>query len=174
MRTTLFAVCLLWSCGAFAEQTCDTSVHPLSAPSERFADNGDGTVTDTESRLMWMRCSLGQNWSGGTCTGAPRQYSWEDASAAAEMLNQSGSQFFNDWRVPKLPELASIAERECQNPRINLTIFPNTPPARFWTTTLRPGGEFDAYAYALDFGSQGVQHESKALSFNVRLVRTGQ
>jgi hypothetical protein len=52
-------------------QSCDTANYPMSAPTERFADNRDGTVTDNGSGLMWMRCALGQSWTGKTCTGAP-------------------------------------------------------------------------------------------------------
>ncbi len=35
----------------------------------RYRDNGDGTVTDVETGLQWMRCSLGQKWKGSTCVG---------------------------------------------------------------------------------------------------------
>ncbi|NCC23468.1 MAG: DUF1566 domain-containing protein, partial [Alphaproteobacteria bacterium] len=64
---------------AFAEQTCDTGRYPLSSPTERFSDNGDGTVTDVVSQLMWMRCSVGQTWSGETCLGETAAYDWQAA-----------------------------------------------------------------------------------------------
>ena len=157
---------------AFAEQTCDTGRYPLSSPTERFSDNGDGTVTDVVSQLMWMRCSVGQTWSGETCLGETAAYDWQAAQEAATALNASGSHFFNDWRVPKLRELAMIAERQCENPRINLAVFPNTPPSLFWTESLRPGEGEEGYAYALSFGPEGVQHIEKTERHEVRLVRT--
>jgi hypothetical protein len=157
---------------AFAEQTCDTSRYPLSSPTERFSDNGDGTVTDDVAQLMWMRCSAGQTWSDGTCVGEAVVYDWQGAQDVAAETNANGTGFFNDWRVPKLRELAMIAERQCENPRINLAVFPNTPPSFFWTDSLRPGEGFEGLAYALSFGPEGVQHVAKADRHAVRLVRT--
>ncbi len=37
---------LLASTPVLAEQTCDTHTYPMSTPTERFTDNGDGTLTD--------------------------------------------------------------------------------------------------------------------------------
>jgi hypothetical protein len=157
---------------AVAEQSCDTSRYPLSSPTERFSDNGDGTVTDDAAQLMWMRCSAGQTWSDDTCVGEAAAYDWDEAQELAAATNANGAGFFNDWRVPKLRELAMIAERQCENPRINLAIFPHTPPGLFWTESLRPGDGFEAFAYALSFGPEGVQHTAKSERHAVRLVRT--
>ncbi|WP_175534518.1 Lcl C-terminal domain-containing protein [Thiocapsa roseopersicina] len=129
-------------------------------------------MTDVVAQLMWMRCSVGQTWSGGTCLGEAAAYGWEAAQEVASALNANGSRFFNDWRIPKLRELAMIAERQCENPRINLTVFPNTPPSLFWTDSLRPGEGFEGFAYALSFGPEGVEHSAKTERHEVRLVRT--
>jgi hypothetical protein len=105
----LLGSALGWS-PAWAEQICDTSVYPLSSPVKRFMDNGDGTLTDIEPDLTWMRCSLGQVWNGKTCTGTPATYTWKSAQEAANKLNHVGG-FANhvDWRVPQIRELATIA-----------------------------------------------------------------
>jgi len=157
-----------------AEQVCDTTRFPLSSPTALFQDNGDGTVTDTASGLMWMRCPLGQVWSDGTCRGDAAQYDWPAAQAAAEEVNATGRHFFNDWRVPSLRELAMITERQCENPRINLTIFPDTQATFVWTSTTRPGEGNEDVAYALSFGPEGVKHRPKAERYPVRLTRTAQ
>jgi len=165
---TLFA-----TCAAGADQTCDTQTYPLSAPSERFADNGDGTVTDKQSGLMWMRCSLGQSWNGSTCTGVAGQYSWQGAQDEAKALDQQGGYAkHDDWRMPHIPELAMIVERQCANPRINLAIFP-TPATYFWTATARRGKGMDAEAYVLSFGPEGAGHQLKEMRHYARLVRAG-
>jgi hypothetical protein len=151
-------------------QSCDTSAYPLSSPTSRFEDHGDGTVTDRQSKLMWMRCSIGQVWSAGTCTGKPRAVSRAAADAEAIAVNKSGRFFFSDWRVPELPELAGITERQCKNPRVNLAIFPTTPPEFYWSATSRKADP--AGAFALSFGPEGVTYSPKEQSFDVRLVRT--
>lgn len=157
---------------ASTTQTCDTSLYPLSTPTARFTDNGDGTVTDTQSRLMWLRCALGQRWSGKSCLGQPALLSWQEALGRTGSLNSSGQYFFSDWRLPQLPELASIAERQCQNPRINLTLFPGTPPAAYWSATARPSRDVEPTVYVLSFGPEGVQYDSKQEKHLVRLVRS--
>lgn len=157
----------------WAGQVCDTTSFPASAPADRFQDNGDGTVTDQTTQLMWMRCSVGQTWSQGTCAGAPDPRDWSSASALAEEVNRAGTFFYTDWRLPRLPELASIVERDCRDPRINLTVFPATPSEAYWTTTPRPNDAGSGLVYALDFGGQGVMPEPKEQQHLVRLVRTG-
>ena len=179
MKSRLFL--FLLSLGIFpfcstarAEQTCEKSF-PMSAPVKRFIDNGDGTLTDVEPDLTWMRCSLGQTWTGTTCTGTPVTYSWQAAQDAADKLNREGGYAnHHDWRVPKIAELASIVERQCFNPRINLALFPATPAAYFWTATMRPGSaKDDPYAYTISFGKEGPRHAAKEEKLNVRLVSGG-
>jgi hypothetical protein len=155
------------------EQVCDASRYPLSAPTDRFADNGDGTVTDKQSNLMWMRCSAGQQWSEGDCVGDAGLYSLESANQLADEINRSGIHFFNDWRLPTLPELAGIAERQCSDPRINLEVFPETPSSVYWTSSERPGKQDAGLAYGLSFGAEGVIRIPKSEPHLLRLVRTG-
>jgi len=160
------------ACHAFAEQTCDTSVYALSSPSTRFEDHGDGTVTDKQSNLMWMRCSVGQTWTAGRCAGAASALTWSQAMEAAGALNASGQFFFKDWRLPKLPELASITERQCKQPRINLQIFPDTPAAAYWSATSRQSETVEPLAFTLSFGPEGVSYTAKTEQHDVRFVRT--
>ena len=156
-----------------AHQVCDVSGGDRSLPPTRFQDNADGTVTDKDSTLMWMRCSAGQTWSSETCVGEPLLLNWAAAQAAAASENRSGRMFFNDWRVPTLRELATIIERRCSNPRLDLSTFPGTPARSYWTASSRPGGgNGDKAAYALDFGAAGVQPASKEDPNLLRLVRS--
>jgi hypothetical protein len=60
-----------------------------------FVDNGDRTVTDLATGLMWMKTDSG------------RGMSWEDALEYAENLESAG---FNDWRLPNAKELQSIVD----------------------------------------------------------------
>jgi Protein of unknown function (DUF1566) len=154
-----------------AQQACHDSRSSLSA--ERFKDNGDGTVTDVDSKLMWMRCAGGQQWLGQRCVGAAVVYDWAAAGRQAESLNREGSAFFNDWRVPTLRELATITDRGCRNPRTNLLVFPGTPSAAFWSSTARPGEAAGDRVLSLSFGDEGVMLARKDERFHVRLVRTG-
>jgi Protein of unknown function (DUF1566) len=183
LAAAAIAASAAWAGGALAQQVCnDGSGAPdgRSSPSSRFIDNADGTVTDKESKLMWLHCSAGQTWmsESGRCAGEGVRLSWAEAQALASDVNRRGSFFFNDWRVPQLRELATIAERGCANPRVNLAVFPGTEASRYWTVTSRPGGAGtrgdEAHAYALSFGAEGVAYRSKDETHRVRLVRSTQ
>jgi hypothetical protein len=89
---------------AVANQQCDTQSYPMSTPTERFTDNGDGTLTDTQSGMMWMRCALGQRWTGSRCSGKPQALTWKSAQDAASALNAAGGYANHaDWRMPHIP-----------------------------------------------------------------------
>lgn len=167
----ILAFLLMGGTPVWAEQVCNTKDFPLSLHVEQYKDNGDGTLTDKRSNLTWMRCSLGQVWSGATCTGTPSTHTWQAAQNEATKINQQGGYAGrSDWRVPHIPELALIVERQCKNPRTNITLFPKTPASYFWTATFPadPGN-----AYVLSFGAEGAKYKSRGESLNVRLVSGG-
>jgi hypothetical protein len=170
LRLLVLAALAPWQ-SAGAQQACNDSRSSLA--SARFKDNGDGTVSDVESKLMWMRCASGQQWLGQRCRGAAMAYDWNAAAKQADALNREGSAFFNDWRLPTLRELATITDRGCRNPRTNLTAFPDTPAATFWSSTARPGEAAGERVLGLSFGDEGVTLARKDERFHLRLVRTG-
>jgi len=172
MRTRICVLLLAFgSTPAFADQSCDTSQYPLSAPTARFTDNGDGTVTDTRTHVMWMRCSMGQTWTGSTCEGTPLAMPWQAAQDAAVTMNkQGGFARHDDWRMPRISEMANIVEVQCANPRTNITVFPQTPAAFYWTASNRRNKD---QAFMLSFGPQGTGDDVKTQPHYVRLMREG-
>jgi hypothetical protein len=60
-----------------------------------FVDNGDGTVTDSATGLMWQQADSGCGMQ------------WEEALAYAESLSLAGH---DDWRLPNAKELQSIVD----------------------------------------------------------------
>ncbi len=69
-----------------------------------FADNGDGTVTDQATGLMWMQNDSGHEGAGSSGDGT---MNWEDALDWAENLTYAG---YSDWRMPNAKELQSIID----------------------------------------------------------------
>ena len=158
---------LVAACAATAAGTCRPEL-AASTPAGRFQVKGD-VVTDTQTKLMWMRCAVGQRWAGASCTGDPDAMTWTDARSAVDDVNLDSYGGYDDWRLPKLPELASIVERQCFNPRVNEAVFPGAPSVVFWSSMEKPGTR--TVAYALDFGGGAVSTLSKDLRGAVRLVR---
>ena len=162
-------ICLLLSMTMPAwAQECDTSMHPLSSPTDRYTDNGDGTVLDKKTGSIWMRCSLGQKWDGKTCTGEPTMYTWAQIETLADEFNLDGFAGHDDWRIPNLPELATIAEQMCKQPRINEEIFPHTAHMAYWTIMSKPGTNA---IYVMHFGEGGVDAFEKNYRGPIRMLR---
>jgi hypothetical protein len=61
----------------------------------RFTDNGNVTISDNATGLMWMQDDSGKGMN------------WQDALTLAENKSFAG---FNDWRLPDTKELQSIVD----------------------------------------------------------------
>jgi hypothetical protein len=131
-----------------------------------YIDNGDGTVTDVETGLMWMRCSLGQTWDGTTCRGEPGQHR---LSRAKRLRPKFAGH--NDWRVPNIDELESLIDPNRTNPAIDILAFPNTP-VFFWSSS--PDTDDKSRSLFILFSDGRIYtHGSSTDTHHVRLVRGG-
>ena len=161
-----------------------------------------GMWRDPKTNLVWMRCSLGQEWDGKTCTGEAKEYTWQEAMDAAKTLNNNGGfGGYKDWVVPHIEDLSSIrycstgfrfkdtvkmptkaggtktADHWCidnyQRPTINHTIFSNTKEGRYWSSSLY--GYFKSTAWTMDFSYAAyVSTDVKKFISYVRLVHSSQ
>jgi len=61
-----------------------------------FVDNGDGTIADTVTNLMWQK------------EGSPRRLSHKKAKLFVGQLNKEKYAGYSDWRIPTIEELASV------------------------------------------------------------------
>lgn len=147
-------------------QTCLSDVDETAA-SEQFTLNGNGTATHLASGLMWMRCSLGQTFSNGSCLGQASKLDWQQALLGAHGFSYAG---LGGWRVPNIKELATITERACVRPAINETVFANTLADDYWTSTPSVSDPQRAWVVAFFNASNAVKH--KGLFVYTRLVRT--
>lgn len=136
--------------------------------------NGDGTVTDSTTGLVWDRCMLGRSTTTTACdTGSDVTYTWANALAEVSARNTANHLGYNDWRLPNRNELESIVKIDAQPPAIDATAFPNTLQD-FWAWTSTTYAVAPGYAWTVYF----YDGDSYALDKNdyqfVRLVRSGQ
>jgi hypothetical protein len=107
--------------------------YATDCPSDgRFTDNGDGTVTDNCTGLMWQKDTADVNGDGqidGNLVGTDT-LSWCDALVYCENLSFAGR---SDWRLPNVRELQSIADYGRSNPSID-PIFGAIAEA-YWSST---------------------------------------
>lgn len=149
----------------------------LPVPAARFHDNGDGTVTDTETNLMWeKKTNLDAFPNFANLHDANNTYDWETANDAwINAVNAEGGTGFaryNDWRVPTRQELQRIVD----DTRFHPSIDPEFGPTRdgyYWTSTPfvhQP----DYAAWLVDFGRGEVLERVTRFELTVRAVRGGQ
>ena len=134
MKPVFLAVILI-SCflsSPLLAQVCNPKI-TATTPNERYLNNGDGSVTDKKTGLEWSRCSIGQYWESDTCMGDAQPLLWGIASLVATTTEHSADK--NKWRLPELKELTELVELQCAQPAINISVFPATPAASFWTGT---------------------------------------
>ena len=171
--TRLIMVCFLILCFASlaSGQTCNDHI-PATTPDTRFTDNGDGTITDKGTGLMWKKCVEGL--SGFDCaTGTAGEFTWKEALAQPGVVNNGGGfAGYTDWRLPNFKELTSIVERKCYDPAINLTFFPNTPSSLVWSGSA--GASYSDYAWYVNFYHGYSFNDNRVNNNRVRLVRGGQ
>ncbi|MBV5308329.1 DUF1566 domain-containing protein [Chromatium okenii] len=133
-----------------------------------FVDNKDGTVTQSNTGLMWAKCSEGQ--SNTNCTGTAKEMNWSDALIAANNSNLGG---YNDWRLPNPKELLGIADHGRNSPAIDTNYFPNMPSDSWWWSG-SPSAYGSDYAWGVNFYYGGAGYYSRYAYSHVRLVRGGQ
>lgn len=140
----------------------------LTKPNAIYVDHGNGTITDTETKLMWSKCLEGV--SGANCSaGSATFYTWQAALAKANdaMTSTAG---YTDWRLPNIKELKSLVDRACFDPAINQTAFPNTTyNALLWSATPSVRQDFEAWGLFMQRGDIGGDAKTRAMM--VRLVR---
>lgn len=139
--------------------------YPKTPP--RFKDNGDGTITDNATGLMWVKdpSQLGGVW--GT-PGSPSQMTWNNAIDNCLALDYAGH---SDWRLPNIKEIMSIVDYSKFYPSIDETFFPNNPAGYYWSSTTYTNNT--SYAWYMDFYGSVVSNDTKIRPLYVYPVRLG-
>ena len=87
-------------------------------------------VIDLKNKIEWMTCPVGMVWKGNTCIGEAKKF---ELKFIPEIIKLANNQLEGSWRLPTRNELESLICLECEKVKINLKIFPKTPPEPFWT-----------------------------------------
>ncbi len=154
-----WAVCLIVASGTIPTVAADIGVSKARLL--------EFTAISADERLQWMRCTVGQRWSGENCIGVARALTLIEARAAAELARR---EIGGAWRLPKRDELQGLVCRDCGVPTIDERIYPNTIAAPYWCDD---GENFAAARHwSINF-KNGLRYGRNALEMRryVRLVR---
>jgi hypothetical protein len=145
-----------------------------------YTDNGDGTITDNNTGLMWeQKTSLDSTVNFANLHDADNYYVWSGNGSQETIwdwlgdVNAEGGPGYaghNDWRIPNRRELESIVDAGRYNPPID-PIFGPTVVSYYWSSSSY--AFLPSNAWGVDFGYGGVNALGKSNDRFVRAVRGG-
>lgn len=116
-------------------------------PYPRFTDNGDETVTDNLTELMWTKNTN----NAGLCE--PGGYTWGEALDYINCLNSNNYLGYNDWRLPNRKEIRSLIDYDALPPLQYNHPFTNLKTGFwdfYWTSTTDASNTSNAYLIKLE------------------------
>jgi len=120
---------------------------PPAKPKEPLVDNGDGTITDPNTGLMWKKKDA---WLD-----KKRFFMWADHFAYVEEVNKAKFAGYDDWRIPSKAEAATLVDKTKQLIDKNGTPVPIDPvfePGCFASTWISECSEDKIIRFDLKIG----------------------
>ncbi len=145
-----------------------------------YTDNGDGTVTDEQTGLMWEKLC-----ADGSIHDVRTYYTWDDAFAVKVATLNSGGGFagYTDWRVPNVNELQSLVNYKRYHPAVS-PVFDGWCPTSctvltcsctnssgYWSSSTDVANP--THAWSVNFNAGNMNADDKTYDNYVRAVRGG-
>ena len=130
-----------------------------------YTDNGDGTVTDNATSLVWQKCNKGL--SGPSCgSGTTATDTHANSISYCSGLNLASK----SWRLPATFELETLFDYSA-SPSINGTFFPGTAVNFYWAANLNPSNLANAMTF--NFANANESSQPIASTNRTRCVSGG-
>lgn len=144
------------------------------SPRNRFKDNGDGTLTDTSTGLIWLKnanCAVFFKEDSSVKNSRP----WHEARLAAYNLSDgfcglSDNSKSGDWRLPEREELLGIAHHsEDKDNWAAGEAFSDIQSFYYWSSTI--GDLYPDFAFYVSLAYGMDNYAFQLNSFHVLPVR---
>jgi hypothetical protein len=121
---------------------------------QRFTDNGNGTVTDNQTGLIWLKNANCTDTVGGITPSSG--LIWDDAIAwsvamASGKCGLTDSSTAGQWRLPSKTQLGSLTDPNLGDPWefLNSRAFLDFQTFNYWTSTVESSARIEAWAINL-------------------------
>jgi len=131
---------------------------PLEYVSNEFKDNGNGTITDQATGLMWQK------------SGTDKVIKYEEAKDYIRELNRKGFAGYSDWRLPTVDELKTLLKPKEMNGDLYIDPIFDNKQRWCWTSDIRSSG----VAWRVAFSGGHVSWNRLYYDDYVRSVRSRQ
>jgi len=133
----------------------------------RFTDNGNGTITDNATGLMWVKepGAIGGNFGSA---GSPAKMTWPNAIDECIALTYAGH---SDWRLPNPMESVTIVNWGKKLPSAYTTTFPNTQSSTYKSSSTYL--QHTGYSWCVNYTYGTIGARLKTDTDYVRPVRLG-
>ena len=124
-------------------------------PVPRFTDNGDGTVTDNLTKLIWLK--------NANCSG---QKTWQQAlsycnTLASGLCSLTDGSVAGDWRLPNRKELFSLIDHSCHADALPQGHpFTNVQSTWYWSSSTYANDTNRAWQVFMQLGNIGSSYKS--------------
>ena len=150
----------------FAEKTNAVTTWSID---KRFKDNGDQTITDTKTGLMWMK--------EDSYLHSGHWVNWFESIQLVKQINEEGFADQYDWQIPTTKQLITIYEVGKTNSRvlgrgmiIHIDpIFAKEGSASLWS--IEENGNYNAFGVVLNTGKRFNSPKKSRFRKAVRAVR---
>jgi len=133
----------------------------------RFKDNGDGTITDHETGLMWKQTDSYQDSS--------KWMTWFQALEYTQKLNDKKFGGYSNWRLPTLEEAEGLYDEDFTTrdmDRLDIHIHSSfSPGGGFSTWTSVQRAHSTAVVFYFRYGHENLANKEGIGKESVRLVR---
>jgi hypothetical protein len=159
--------------------TNDDGTYQKGKPSSgtHYQDNGDGTITDNATGLMWVKdpslcggSSYPNTWASALNTPAPMDCDTGAPITACEALTYAT---YSDWRAPNIKELQSIVNYGRENPAIGESTlespWAHTQSDVYCSST--NGASYNGFYWQINFTDGSVFNYGEHGTGYVRCVR---
>ena len=149
----------------------------IALPEPRFTINGNGTVTDNLTGLIWMR--------NANCFGVRE---WQEAlddckGLSAGWCGLTDGSAEGDWRLPNRKELFSLIHDGYYHPAVSNTAgtgqwsqndpFTDLQDGYYWSSTTFLASPYDAWPVNMFIGAMELTYGAKGIAHHVWCVRGG-